>query len=67
MTMPVQIDQLSPGMRQALRDGFDAVIARADKFERALQQIATGSSGEGAKTDLEVCKTIARQALGLTR
>lgn len=65
--MVVHIDQISPGTKQALRDGFDALIARADRFERALQQIATGTSGEGAKTDLEVCRTIAKEALGLLK
>ena len=49
---------------QALKDAFDALILKAERFEQALQEIATGSSGEGPQTDLEVCRTIALKALG---
>lgn len=32
---------------------------------QALRQIATGHSGDGVKTDLAVCQTIAKAALGM--
>lgn len=37
---------------------------RVERYKAALEEIATGTSGAGAATDLAVCRTIARRALG---
>lgn len=39
------------------------VTTRELELIRALQQIATGRSGEGSKTDVEVMRQIAKDAL----
>jgi hypothetical protein len=49
---------------QALRDAFDAFIRINDAYKRALEEIATGRSGEGDAVDVDVMRTIARRALG---
>ena len=49
---------------QALREAFDAFIRRSERYEQALQEIATGTSGDGDVVDIEVIRTIALRALG---
>ncbi len=38
--------------------------AEIERLQAALQEIATGASGKGARVDVAVMQTIARKALG---